>query len=66
MKLRTRVIQKLIEAHARVRTHAVHVYWDIYGKRGLTFLVEFYKNHGIPGSIQAHESMCLCTYAVHI
>ena len=31
MKLRTRRIQKLIEAYPRVRTHTVHVCWDIYG-----------------------------------
>ena len=31
MKLWTRRIQKLIEAHPGIRTHAVHIYWDIYG-----------------------------------
>ena len=32
MKLRTRRIQKLIEAHPRNRNWTVHVCWDIYGR----------------------------------
>ena len=31
MTLRTRRIRKLIEAHPRVCTHAVCIYWGIYG-----------------------------------
>ena len=32
MKLRTRRIPTLIEAHPRVHTRALHIYWDMYGR----------------------------------